>query len=171
MIRAVIAAALLASVLGCQQEQQPRPVVSPPVPSAPALGAAGVDPLVRDLTSAGLDVRIRLPAQVDLKVIARGDEKNPLPPRAVGTLGKLELRLERRPEAPTDQDLAREEGEWSVSSPRTSTEAGWWLILKKSDPPALRLVEYQAQVLCTVDGVDSRTDLKDARKLCGGLVP
>jgi len=127
--------------------------------------------LVRDLTSAGLDVRIRLPAQVDLKVVARGDEKNPLPPKAVGSLGKLELRLERRPEAPTDQDLAREDGEWSVSSPRTSTEAGWWLILKKSDPPALRLVEYQAQVLCTVDGVDSRTDLKDARKLCGGLVP
>jgi hypothetical protein len=168
MKRGVIAAALLASVLGCQQEQQPRPAVSLPAPSAPALGP---DPLVRDLTSAGLDVRIRLPAQVDLKVVARGDEKNPLPPRAVGTLGKLELRLERLADAPTDQDLARQDGEWSVSSARTSTPGGWWLILEKTAPPALRLVEYQGQVLCTVDGIDSRTDLKDARKLCGGLVP
>ncbi|MER2560002.1 MAG: hypothetical protein ABTQ32_04740 [Myxococcaceae bacterium] len=126
---------------------------------------------MRDLTSAGLDVRVRLPAQVELKVIARGDEKNPTPPKAEGSLGKLDLRLEKLAVVPTDQDLARQDGEWSVSSPRTNTETGWWLVLQKTEPPALRLVEYHAQVLCTVDGIDSRTDLKDARKLCGGLLP
>lgn len=169
MIR-LFAAILLASVLGCQQEQQPRPAVAAPAPSASVLGA-GADPLVRDLSPAGLDVRIRLPPQIELKVIARGDEKNAMPPKAEGSLGKLELRLERLTVVPTDQDLARQDGEWSISSPRTNTERGWWLVLQRTDPAALRLVEYNAQVLCTVDGIDSRTDLKDARKLCGGLLP
>jgi hypothetical protein len=167
------AALLLALGVGCQQGQQETPPITGTVVKSAASPATDEkdDSPVRDLSSSGLDLRVRLPEAVVLKPQEAPSEKEPKPVVVEATFGKLGLRFEKVAVPPTDPDLARRDGEWSVSSPRTPTETGWWVVLQRAQPPAIRLVEYRSasQALCTVDGLESRIDLKDAQKICRGM--
>jgi hypothetical protein len=174
-------AGLVLFIGGCQQEGTTPSAKVPTVPS-PRPAADGTP--LRDLSGLGLKVQVALPPEVVFsprfvpEVAPEPSSEEPSerkgvspPPPVVleAQVGTLKVQLEQL-EPPSDGDLLRRDGEWAAQgNGRAPTDRGWALVAERAG--AARYYEYRPdlRVLCTVDGLSSRPQFKDARKLCAGL--